>query len=229
MRVGEVDELEQAARDCPNEYWPMVACAREGILQAIRNLVEAGTLGHVAHVVAQKSYPYHGGRPQDRGVDGGLIRQAGIHGVRFIQWATGQKAVRVSGFDTMCGNPGEGELQMAASVALELDGGAVAVLTCNYLNPKGIGYWGDDQVRVSGTSGMAEARDGFTRCRMVLGEEAEQPIPGRDEPYPDFFDSLVGHLLHGVPMPYSLADDLHALRTVCRAQEAVDAGEVMEV
>lgn len=229
MTVDELDRLEQVMAECEAEYWPMASCAREGVLQAIRDLVEAGRLGQIAYVVAQKSYPYHGGRPQDRGVDGGLIRQSGIHGVRYIQWATGQRAVRVSGFDTTFGNPRPGELQMAACVSLELDGGAVAQLGCNYLNTKGFGSWGNEMLRVSGTGGTAEAVDGFARCRMFLGEEPEQPIPGADGGYPDFFDSYVAHLLDGSAMPYSLEDDLYALRTVCRAQEAVDKGCVLDV
>ena len=109
------------------------------------------------------------------------------------------------------------------------DGGGVAELACNYLNTKGFGQWGNEMVRVSGNLGFAEAVDGFQGCRMFLGEETEKPIPGAEGPYPDFFDAYVDHLLDGTPMPYSLEDDLHALRTVCRAQEAADARRVLEV
>lgn len=229
MTLDELDELACVMDGCEAEFRQMGACAREALLSAIRKVVDEGRLGEVVHVFAHKSYPYHDGRPQDRGVDGGLVRQAGIHGVRFIRLATGRKAVRVCGFDTGRGNPKGGHLEMAASIALELDSGAVAVLMCNYLNQPGIGYWGNDQFRVHGATGMVEAVDGMQRCRMVIGEGKEEPIPDVPESYPDFFDSYVDFLLDGTPMPYSLEDDLYALRTVIRAQEAVDRGCILDV
>ncbi len=229
ITVEELEELERAIAECDGEFRQMGSCGHEALLSAMRRVVDDGRLGEVVQVFALKSYPYHERRPQDRGVDGGIIRQAGIHGVRFIQLATGLKAARVCGFDTGGGNPKEGELQMAASVALELQGGALAVLACNYCNPKGIGFWGNDQLRVHGTGGMIEAVDSMQRWRMILGESPEEPIPDVPDSYPDFFDTYVGYLLDGAPMPYSLEDDLHALRTVIRAQEAVDKGCTLEV
>ena len=60
-------------------------------------LVDQGTLGTIVHVQAQKSYPWHDRRPQDTAVDGGLVRQVGIHAVRFIHGATGQRIKAVWG------------------------------------------------------------------------------------------------------------------------------------
>jgi len=229
MTVQELEELRAVMARSRAQFRQMGACGREAVLSAVRRLVDEGRLGELVQVYALKSYPYHDRRPQDRGVDGGLIRQAGIHGVRFIQLATGLRATRVCGFQTGRGNPEDGALQMAASLALELEGGALAALVCNYCNPPGIGFWGNDQFRVHGTRGMVEAVDGFQRCVMVVGDAAPQPIPQVPDSYPDFFDSYVDFLLDGTPMPYSLEDDLYALRTVIRAQEAVDAGCILQV
>ena len=229
MTVGELEELQRVMAGSSVQFRQMGACEREALLSAIRRTVDSGRLGKAVQAFALKSYPYHERRPQDRGVDGGLIRQAGIHGVRFIQLATGLKAVRVCGFDTGRGNPGKGELQMGASIAMELEGGAVALLACNYCNPHGIGYWGNDHLRIHATGGMIEAVDAMTRCRMVVGDGKEEPIPDVPSSYPDFFDSYVDYLLDGTPMPYSLEDDLWALRTVIRAQEAVDLARTLTV
>jgi predicted dehydrogenase len=229
MTVEQLHELIRVTDECEAEFRQMGACYQEAVLSAIRKVVDEGRLGEVVHVFAHKSYPYKEWRPQDRGVDGGLIRQAGIHGVRFIQLATGLKAVRACGLDTGLGNPKDGELQMAASVALELEGGAVATLMCNYLNPPGFGSWGNAHLRVHGTKGMIEAVDDMRRRRMIIGEGAEEAIPDVPQSYPVFFDSYADYLLDGTPMPYSAEDDLYALRTVIRAQEAVDAGCIVEV
>jgi predicted dehydrogenase len=229
LSVEEISLIEDAARQCDVEFRQMGSCGQEATLDAIRRQVDEGAVGEVVQVYAQKSYPYFDGRPQDRGIDGGLIRQAGIHAVRFIQRGAGLRAVRVCATDTRRGNPKEGELQMAACVWLELEGGAVGVLVLNYLNPRGIGYWGNDQFRVHGTGGMIEAVDGFQRCRMVLGESEPQQIPGIPAEYPDFFDTYVDYLLDGTEMPYSSEEDLYALRTVIRAQEAADNARIVEV
>jgi len=229
LTITELEGLHQVIRASHGEFRQMGSTSEERLLEAIRKLVEAGRLGEVVQVYAMKSYPYFDGRPQDIGVDGGLVRQAGIHGVRFIQWATGLRAVRVCGIETSCGNPKKGALRMAASVALELESGAVGVLICNYLNPPGIGFWGNDQLRVHGTSGMVEAVNGFKDSRMILGQGAPQPVPDVAESFPDFFDAYVDFLLDGTPMPYSLEDDLYALRTVIRAQEALDTGRIVDV
>jgi predicted dehydrogenase len=229
LTVEDLDELIRVTDECEAEFRQMGACHQEAAMTAVRKIVDEGRIGQVVHVFSHKSYPYKDWRPQDTGVDGGLIRQAGIHGARFIQLATGLKAVRACGLDTGLGNPKDGGLQMAACLALELDGGAVATLMCNYLNPPGFGSWGNAQLRVHGTKGMIEAVDDMRRNTMIIGENAPEPIPDVPESYPDFFDSYVDYLLDGTPMPYSADDDLYALRTVIRAQEAVDAGCIVEV
>lgn len=229
MSVEELQLLRDTAQQCHAEFRQMGACGQEATLSAISELIEGGRLGDVVQIYAQKSYPYHEGRPQDKGVDGGLIRQAGIHAVRFVQRATGLRAVQVSTRDTQRGNPGEGNLEMAASLWLELQGGAVANLVLNYLNPSGIGYWGNDQIRVFGTDGMVEAVDGFNRKRMILGDASPRPIPDVPDSYPDFFDAYLNFLLDDQQMPYSCEDDLYALRTVIRAQESADKRAIIEV
>lgn len=229
MSVEELSLLRDTAEQCHAEFRQMGDCGQDAVLSAIRKQVDADRLGPVVQIYAQKSYPYHDRRPQDQGIDGGIFRWVGIHAIRFIQRATGLRAVRVSARDTHQGNPGEGELQMAASMWLELDNGAIASLVLNYLNPSGIGYWGNDQIRVFGTRGMIEAVDGFQRRQMVTGEAEPKPIPDVPDTYPDFFDSYVDFLLDGKEMPYSMADDLFALRTAIRAQRSADKQSWVEV
>jgi len=229
LTIEHLEKLHEVMRASKAEFRQMGATGEEHVLSAMRKLVDEGRLGQIVQVYAMKSYPYHDGRPQDVGVDGGLIRQAGIHGVRFMQWATGLRAARACGLETRVGNRKGGGLVMAASVALEFESGAVGMLVCNYLNPRGVGRWGNEQLRVHGTEGMVEAVDGFTRHCMVIGENPPEPIPDVAERYPDFFDSYVEFLLDGTPMPYSLEDDLYALRTVIRAQDAVDQGRIVDV
>jgi len=231
LTIEELDGLWEVIGRSSAHFREMAGTGEEPVLKAFRKLIEDGEMGEIAHVFAMKSYPYHDRRPQDRGIDGGLIRQAGIHGVRFIQGATGLRATRVVGFDTTYGNPRQGDLQMAASVSLQLDNGAVGVLHCNYLNPPNIGYWGNDQLRIHGTRGMAEAVDGFSRHRAFLHEGGERALGDLlpASPGADFFDCYVNFLLDGTTMPTELEEDLWATRTVIRAQQAVDEGRALDV
>jgi predicted dehydrogenase len=189
---------------------------------AMRSVVASGRIGEVVQVFAQKSYPYHDDRPQDRGVDGGLILQAGIHAVCFTRWVTGREFAAVSAFDTRLGNPRPGDLQMAASVCFELDNGGVGVAAFNYLQPRTDPYWGNDQLRVHGTRGMVETVDGYTRRSVTTAERKRSAL--RVTAQPSFFQAYVDLLLDGTPMRSSTEDALRETEVVIRMQEAAETG-----
>ncbi|MCD6287118.1 MAG: Gfo/Idh/MocA family oxidoreductase, partial [Anaerolineae bacterium] len=58
-----------------HEMWTGSAMAQPYV--TMRQIVQAGTIGTVVQVLAQKSYPMHDRRPQDEDIDGGLILQVG--------------------------------------------------------------------------------------------------------------------------------------------------------
>ncbi|MFZ4395241.1 MAG: Gfo/Idh/MocA family protein [Kiritimatiellia bacterium] len=185
-------------------------------LQAIRRLVDAGELGTIVQVQAQKSYPWHDRRSSDIAVDGGLVRQTGIHAVRYIHGATGLRMARVRGVSTPLGNPGPGGLAMAAAFVVELENGGVGTINLNYLNPSNFGAWGNDMCRVFGTKGMAESVDGFRRHALYLperGDRTELPIP-QDLPTPLYIEHYVNFLLDGTPMPTSFEEEVAMTRAM---------------
>jgi predicted dehydrogenase len=189
---------------------------------AMKAAVASGKIGEVVQVFAQKSYPYHDDRPQDRGMDGGLILQAGIHAVCFARWVTGREFAAVSAFDTRLGNPRQGDLHMAASICFELDSGAVGVACFNYLQPRTDPFWGNDQLRVHGTRGMVETVDGYTRRSVTTAEHKRRAL--RLVPQPSFFQAYVDLLLDGTPMRASNEDALRETEVVIRMQEAAETG-----
>lgn len=197
---------------------------------AMRRLVNQGLLGTIVHVQTLKSYPWYEDRKQDLVTDGGLVRQVGVHAARFIIGATGQRIVSVQGVGTNVGNPGSGHIQVAASIACTLEQGAVATMDLNYCNPPFFGQWGNDQLRVFGTAGMAESVDGFTRNSAYLPDR-----DARDLPMPPVMPSMnylmhfVDGLLDGTPMPIPYDMELAALRAVIAAQRAVETGERVTV
>jgi predicted dehydrogenase len=189
---------------------------------AMREVVRSGEIGEVVQVFAQKSYPYHDNRPQDRGRDGGLILQAGIHAVCFTRWVTGREFVTVSAFETKLGNPTAGDLRMAASLCFELDNGAVGVANFNYLQPRTDPYWGNDQLRVHGIRGMVETVDGYTRRSVTTSDRKRRAL--RVSSQPSFFQEYIDLLLDGTPMRVCTEDTLRETEVVIRMQEAATTG-----
>ncbi|MCU0522817.1 MAG: Gfo/Idh/MocA family oxidoreductase [Anaerolineae bacterium] len=184
---------------------------------AMRQVVQAGTLGKVIQVLVQKSYPLHHNRPQDEDVDGGLILQVGVHALRFIEFTAGVKVDAIWAIDTQLGNPGEGELRVAASMMLRLANGGVASVACNYLNPPGFGMHGNEMVRIFGTEGFLESTDGGTRTRLVLNDDDRGPL-AITEPGPEWLDLTLASILGQSSMPIPLEDELHPTRLLIRAR-----------
>ena len=230
-----LDQIITTARQVGREFREMAASNSDLKLpiQAIRRLVDDGTLGTIVHVQAHKSYPWHDRRPQDINIDGGLVRQVGIHAVRLIHGGTGLRIKRVVGSSTGLGNPARGGqkgIQMAATFSVELENGGVGTINLNYLNPANFGIWGNDQLRVFGTKGMAETVDGFRRHSLYL--------PGRDEfdlPFPEdlaspvYLEHYANYLLNGAPMPTAFEDEMAMTRAMLAIHDAAMTGEWIEV
>jgi predicted dehydrogenase len=225
-----LDVILGVAAETGREFREMAASELAPPLQAIRRLVDEGTLGTVVHVQAHKSYPWHDRRPQETAVDGGLVRQVGIHAVRFIHGSTGLRIRSIQGRSTGLGNPGEGEIQMAAAFSVELENGAVGSINLNYLNPGNFGVWGNDQLRVFGTRGMAETVDGFRRHSLYLPGRGDTTLPFPDDLVsPTYIEHYVCHLLDGTPMPTPFEEEMAMTRAMLALHEAALTCKDVEV
>lgn len=189
---------------------------------AMRQVVQAGTLGEVVQVLVQKSYPLRHNRPQDEDVDGGLILQVGVHALRFVEFTAGVKVSEIWAIETQKGNPGDGELRVAASMMLRLANGGVASVICNYLNPPAFGLHGNEMVRIFGTNGFLESTDGGTRTRLVLNDEDLGPLEIA-EPGKRYLDLYLASLTGPSLMPLAIEDELHPTRMLIRARADAQA------
>ena len=224
LTLEELQPIRRAVERTGRELRAMTGAIYSPTWTAMKDVVDSGEIGKPVQVYAQKSYPYHGWRPQDRGVDGGLIRQAGIHAVTFTRWVTGCEFTTVSAFDTTSGDPDAGQLQMAAGLVFTLDNGGVGVANFNYLNPRQIGSWGDDRLRVYGTEGMTEGLEGVARIKVTTNEKATRDIEVPGETRGAFQQAFIDLILHGTPMRASAADCLLETQVVCTAQLSADRG-----
>jgi len=228
--VETLEKILATARRHNRQFREMAASELAPPLQAIRMLVDAGTLGTIVHVQAQKSYPWHDRRPQDPTIDGGLVRQVGIHAVRMIHGATGLRIASIEGVSTGLGNPGQGEIQMAAAFTIELENGGVGTINLNYLNPHNFGTWGNEQLRVFGTLGMAETVDGFRKHALYLPgrERTELPIP-EDLVSPVYIEHYVNYLLDDTAMPTPFEEEMAMTRAMLALHQAARTGKCVKV
>ena len=219
MYEDELDRIIDTAKRTGMRFHEMSWMSYEEPYRSIRDIVKSGTIGNVVQVFAQKSYPYHADRPQDENIDGGLIRQVGIHALRLIEDTACVKIVDITAIETKYGNPVEnGGLHMASILSMKLHNGGIAVAIANYLNQHGHGKWGNDHLRIFGNLGFVESVDGGARTRLVVGDTdyGEIKTQGRVS----YFDMLIDSLNGESVMPHSLEYELSPIRMVLRAKQA---------
>lgn len=213
-----LDRILEVAKENGYEFHEMADSIFVEPYWSAKKIVRDGKIGEVVQVYVQKSYPLSlGHRPQNEEKDGGLIRQAGIHAIRFLEHITGLEIENVKVYQTHLGNIKSDGLYTASSWAMTLSNGGVASACINYMNPLGFGRWGNESIRIFGTEGMLEITDGGTKTHLYTHNSDEGPIDISNSDCKDFFDLLVRHLLYEDEMPMTLDEELHPLRVVIRA------------
>ena len=219
-RPDDLARLRAAWKASDARLWTMTSMVYSPRVRGLKRVVDSGVLGEIVQVYAMKSYPYRDTRPQDRGVDGGIM-QAGIHAISLIGFITGLGFGEMVGQDTAIGNPKTGDLQMAANLSGRLTNGALASIVCNYCNPPGIGFWGNDQLRIHGTRGMAELVDGFTRRSLCVGDGDPTSFDDDASP-PTYPQDMIDAILDGTPTLLTEDAGFAYTEAALRAQAALD-------
>jgi predicted dehydrogenase len=226
LNEADLDEIIRVSRETGRLFHEMAGSAFTQPYLAMRKIVQAGRIGEVIQVTAEKSYPYHDGRPQDEAVDGGLTCQSAIHALRFIEQVAGVKIASVKAAETTAGNPvPNGGLRMSSILLLTLENGGLASIAANYLNQRGgTGVWGYESLRIFGTLGLIETIRGGQLTRLVIGEKDFGPLDV-SEPEIEYFDAFLRSLVDGTAMPLTLEQELSPLRWALRAKEAAAVQE----
>lgn len=220
LNETDLDAIIRVAKETGRSFHEMAGTAFEPPYLTMRHLVEAGRIGQVVQVVAEKSYPYYEDRPQDEAIDGGLIMQNAIHALRFVEHVAGAQISFVQAAETTAGNPVVGGgLRMAASIICGLAGGGLASISANYLNPRGTKTWGNETLRILGTLGMVESTQGGPQTRLVIGSEDCGTLPA-EGPSPDYLNLYLKNLSGQERMPLSLEEELSPTRWAIRAKAA---------
>lgn len=218
---ADLERILEVSKRTGYEFHEMADSIFEEPYWTAKELIKSGVIGKVIQVYVQKSYPLNAdSRPQNEYKDGGLIRQAGIHAIRFLEHITGLMVTDVNVFQTHLGNTNEDEgLFTASSWSMSLSGGAVASACVNYLNPNGFIKRGNESVRIFGSQGMLEITDGATKTHIYTNDGDMGAFDLSKSNCPNFFELLAKHLKEGTEMPFTEEVELHPLRVVIKAFE----------
>ncbi len=192
---------------------------------AAKQAVAAGAVGSVRLLNAQKSYKL-GRRSPDyrkRETYGGTIPWVGSHAVDWIQWLSGERFLTVQAAHSIGDNRGHGDLETAALCQFTMTNGVLSSASLDYLRPDSAATHDDDRIRVAGTRGVLEVRDG----RVYLIDDAsgwrELPLPPRQEIFADFLRAVEGR---GECL-VSAADSFYVTRACLLARESADTGKTI--
>jgi predicted dehydrogenase len=189
--------------------------------RAARDAVAQGLVGKVALATAQKSYRF-GTRPSwygDRIAYGGTILWVAGHGIDAIRFVTGQTFTRVTGRHKNVTHPEMGTMEDHTMNVFALSGGGTASCHADYLRPAKAPTHGDDRLRVIGSTGVVEVRDG--RCVLITNDAPAVDITDRAAPQPSYIELLAAVRGENSEI-YSTEHSLEMAAVLLHARDAAD-------
>ncbi len=196
--------------------------------RAAKRAVERGWIGEPVLATAQKSYRFGEARPwfyRQREHYGGTLLWIASHGLDLAWYVTGQPLTDAAGRQGNLSRPDYASMEDHVTVCCGLANGGTALVHADFLRPAKAASHGDDRIRVAGSAGLVEVRDG--RCALTTHEAEATEITAEGEG-PGVADELL-RALDGEPATYSTAASLYMARVLLQAQDAVDAGEVRQL
>jgi predicted dehydrogenase len=158
--------------------------------------VKRGTIGEVRLLNAQKSYRLgtRGALYRKRDLYGGTIPWVGSHAIDWVYWFSGEKFVSVYASHSTKYNNGYEDLEASACCLYRLTNEVAATVNMDYLRPDSAPTHGDDRIRVVGSKGILEVRDG--NVFLTGGEDGSgirqlETAPERNI-FRDFMDQIRG-------------------------------------
>ncbi|GAB4057363.1 Gfo/Idh/MocA family oxidoreductase [Uliginosibacterium sediminicola] len=191
--------------------------------QAAHAAVQAGRIGNVRLMQAQKSYKL-GARPaffSHREQSGGLIPWVGSHAIDWLQWFSGASFRSVSAQHSRAHNGGNGDLEVSAQCLFEMSDEISASLSIDYLRPANAPSHDDDRIRIVGTRGILEVRD---QQAFLFNDEAASAqtlaLPAERAIFASFVDQIRG----SAPCMVRAEEAFAATQASLLAREAADSG-----
>ncbi len=197
--------------------------------RAARKAVQDGLLGEIVLATAQKSYRFGERRPDwyaDRKQYTGTILWVAGHGIDAIRFATGLKYTRVFGKHGNIAKPDYGDMEDHTANLFELENAATGIVHADFLRAAKAPTHGDDRLRLIGSKGQLEVRDG--RCRLATHEQEETDITDTVKTQPIHREILAA--LRGENSDlYGTAQSLEMATVMLAARDAADGQKLVDI
>ncbi|MCQ2435612.1 MAG: Gfo/Idh/MocA family oxidoreductase [Clostridia bacterium] len=223
--LADFNAVDAAYKRAKAEYGA-VFCGMFGIsylpwFETAINAINAGAVGNIRLVSAQKSYKLGNREPyySDRKRLGGIIPWVAIHAMDWICRMTDLRLECVTASSSTVCNGSNGELEATAAMMLECNDGKLATITADYLRPSSALTHDDDRIRIVGSAGILEVCD-----RKVFLTDGS----GRREldllPQGDIFDEMLTEIEGGAKCRVNAEETLYTTYVSLVARESADTG-----
>lgn len=192
---------------------------------AAQQVIAGGKIGIPYISYHQKSYQW-GSRPdtwKQRATFPGLVPWVGIHALAWMQWVLGDALVEVSGYEGHENHPDYPACATQAGLVFRTRNDGVALLSIDYLRPKGAPTHGDERMRVAGSLGVVEVFANDDRAVLITQTDPPREIQPEGElmaPVTRFCKSLAGMCCP----PATTGETLRVTEIALLAQQAVEQG-----
>lgn len=222
MTLAELDELAAAHAQSGVRFAAMMGLRYEPAFHTAWRAVQGGAIGEVRLIDTRKSYKL-GRRDafyRSRATYPGTIPWVGSHAIDWIRWFSGGEFETVFAAHSTQHNRGHGELETIALCQFSLTGEVLASASIDYLRPASAATHGDDRVRVAGTEGVIEVRDGKVLLINARADGERELAAACDR---QIFRDFVGSIEGGECL-ISAADTLAVTEACLLARLSADEG-----
>lgn len=217
LTMEDLAQLRQAQQQHGTLLMSMVGLRYDAAFQHALHLVRTGCVGKVKLITAQKSYKL-GERPgfyRCHASYGGTIPWVGSHAFDWVIAFSGSGIDRVWATQSRTDNCDHGDLEIACQCLMTTANGVQAAISLDYLRPGAAPTHGDDRVRIAGTTGILEVRDGKIFLLDSAGAQEIPVPPAEREIFADFVHAATGKT---VPL-VSVAETLELARACLIARD----------
>lgn len=192
--LEDMDKFKEVYRNSDRQLAGMFALRYSAPFLTAFDAVKKGTIGEVRLLNAQKSYKLgsRGELYKKRELYGGTIPWVGSHAIDWVYWMSGEKFVSVYAAHSRRQNRGHEELEASAACLFTLTNEVAATVNIDYLRPNQAPTHGDDRIRIVGSQGVLEVRDGsvfLTGGDETPGVRQLELLPERNI-FRDFMDQV---------------------------------------
>ena len=230
VNFADLDMLESAVKKSNVRLSAMFAMRFGSSFYTIKQAVGRGLVGKPCMGRAQKSYKFGQERPwyyRHREIYGSSILWVGIHAIDYIRWTMGLEVRRVSAFHGNLAHRDYPGCQDHGVVSMELEGGASAAVTLDFLRPEQAASHGDDRLRVIGSQGVVERKDIDGKVELIGQDKASRLL--EPESPKSLLEDFVGELRGKNTHLIGPEEAVRVTRICIAATQAADEGRVVNV